>query len=237
MTQTDRPSTGNEPPADLAARVLYRDKLLLILDKPAGLAVHKGPKTPESLEQLLPLLRFGYKELPQLGHRLDRDTSGCLVLGRNRRALRRLGELFSSGGVEKTYWAIVEGRPPADQGTINQPLLKVTGRQGWRILPDPTGQKAITEYVLRGSDGRRSWLELRPRTGRTHQIRVHCAEQGFPVVGDAIYGPSRTPDMPLMLHARGIALPYFEAQPPIAASAPPPAAMRSLLATLGYDGS
>ena len=88
-------ATPSPSAAEIQARVLYRDKLLLVLDKPAGLAVHRGPKTTESLEQLLPDLQFGYKELPQLGHRLDRDTSGCLVLGRNRRALRRLGTLFA----------------------------------------------------------------------------------------------------------------------------------------------
>ena len=220
---------------EIQARVLYRDKLLLVLDKPSGLAVHRGPKTTESLEQLLPHLQFGYKELPQLGHRLDRDTSGCLVLGRNRRALRRLGTLFAENRVGKTYWAIVEGRPPAESGTIDMALLKVTGRQGWRILPDPTGQPATTDYRLRGHSAGRSWLELTPHTGRTHQIRIHCAELGFPVVGDSVYGPSRTPAEPLMLHARSVSLPFFEAQPPTVVTAPPPAHMRDALKAMGWD--
>ncbi|MGE0659043.1 MAG: RluA family pseudouridine synthase [Reyranellaceae bacterium] len=222
---------------EIQSRVLYRDKLLLVLDKPAGLAVHRGPKTPASLEQLLPHLQFGYKELPQLGHRLDRDTSGCLVLGRNRRALRRLGELFAENRIGKTYWAIVEGGPPAGSGVIDMALLKVTGRQGWRILPDPTGQPATTDYRVRGAAGGRSWLELSPRTGRTHQIRIHCAELGFPVVGDPIYGPSKTPGEPLMLHARSVSLPFFDAQPPTVVTAPPPDHMREPLKAMGWDGS
>ncbi len=222
---------------EIQSRVLYRDKLLLVLDKPAGLAVHRGPKTQASLEQLLPHLQFGYKELPQLGHRLDRDTSGCLVLGRNRRALRRLGELFAANRVGKTYWAVVEGRPPQDSGCINMALLKVTGRQGWRIVPDPTGLPARTDYRLCGSDGRRSWLELTPQTGRTHQIRIHCAEQGFPIVGDPVYGAESRPTENLMLHARGVSIPFAEAQPPIAVTAQPPDHMRTALAALGWNES
>jgi len=223
--------------ADIQTRVLHKDALLLVLNKPAGLAVHKGPKTEDSLEQLLPALRFGYKELPQLGHRLDRDTSGCLVLGRNRRALRKLGELFAGNKVGKTYWAIVEGRPAQDTGTIDMALLKVTGRQGWRIVPDPTGQPARTDYKVMGSEGRRSWLELTPHTGRTHQIRIHCAELGFPVVGDPIYGPSRTPAEPLMLHARAVSVPIEVGKPPVAVTAPPPTHMAATLKALGWDGS
>ncbi len=223
-------------PAAIQARVLHRDALLLVLDKPSGLAVHKGPKTEESLEQLLPHLRFGYKELPQLGHRLDRDTSGCLVLGRNRRALRKLGELFAANKVGKTYWAVVEGRPPQDSGNIDLPLLKVTGRQGWRIVPDPTGQPARTDYRLMGSDGRRSWLELKPQTGRTHQIRIHCAELGFPVAGDPIYGTGRTPSEALMLHARAVSIPLEAGKPPVAVSAPPPHHMAAALQACGWKG-
>lgn len=221
-------------PADIQKCVLHRDSLLLVLNKPAGLAVHKGPKTEESLEQLLPALRFGYKELPQLGHRLDRDTSGCLVLGRNRRALRKLGELFANNKVGKTYWAVVEGRPPQDSGTIDMALLKVTGRQGWRIVPDPTGQPATTDYKVRGSDGQRTWLELTPHTGRTHQIRIHCAERGFPVVGDPIYGTNPKPAEPLMLHARAVSVPIDRGKPPVEVVAAPPEHMREALKAMGW---
>jgi RluA family pseudouridine synthase len=218
---------------DLQRRVLWHDPQLLILNKPAGLAVHRGPKTEFSLERFLPALRFGLRDNPELAHRLDRDTSGCLVLGRSHKALRKLGRLFSSNAVGKTYWAIVEGGPQADSGTIDQPLLKVTGRSGWRILPDPTGKPAVTDWHVLGRgtiDGKPvAWLALKPRTGRTHQIRVHCAEAGFPVRGDPVYGLQSRPDCPLHLHARSVVLPYYAGKPPVEAIAPPPAHMELAL--------
>src|SRR5579864_9411281 len=100
---------GAMTPQELQARVLYRDGSIMVIDKPAGLAVHPGPTTPESLERYLPALRFGIREVPRLVHRLDRDTSGCLVLARHARGASKLGRLFSSAAVKKTYWAIVEG--------------------------------------------------------------------------------------------------------------------------------
>jgi tRNA pseudouridine32 synthase/23S rRNA pseudouridine746 synthase/23S rRNA pseudouridine1911/1915/1917 synthase len=217
----------------LQARVLLRDANLLVLDKPAGLAVHKGPKTELSLERFLPALRFGLKQNPELGHRLDRDTSGCLVLGRHHKALRKLGRLFSSNGVAKTYWAVVQGGPATDAGTIDQPLLKVTGRNGWRILPDPTGKPAVTDWRVLGRGPGIAWLELKPRTGRTHQIRVHCAEAGFPVIGDPVYGPNPKPDRMLHLHARAISLPYYETKPTVEVTAAPPAHMIEALRQCG----
>jgi RluA family pseudouridine synthase len=219
--------------ADLQNRVLLRDANLLILDKPAGLAVHKGPKTELSLEKFLPALRFGLREQPELAHRLDRDTSGCLVLGRHHKALRKLGRLFSSNAVSKTYWAIVQGGPAQDSGTIDQPLLKVTGRNGWRILPDPTGKPAITDWRVLGRGPHVTWLELKPRTGRTHQIRVHCAEAGWPVIGDPVYGPNPQPERRLHLHARAVAFAYYENKPPVEAVAPPPNHMLEMLKKCG----
>ncbi len=218
---------------DLQARVLLRDSSLLILDKPAGLAVHKGPKTELSLEKFLPALRFGLRENPQLAHRLDRDTSGCLVLGRHHKALRKLGRLFSSNSVSKTYWAVVEGGPKEDAGTIDQPLLKVTGRDGWRILPDPTGKPSVTDWRVLGRAKGITWLELKPRTGRTHQIRVHCAEAGFPVIGDPVYGPTTKPDRMLHLLARAVSFAYYEAKPAIDVTAPPPSHMIDALRQCG----
>src|SRR5215470_19487099 len=109
---------GNVTPQELQARVLYRDGSILVIDKPAGLAVHPGPSTPESLERYLAALRFGIRDVPRLVHRLDRDTSGCLVLARHARGASKLGRLYSSAAVEKTYWAIVEGRPPLPEGVI-----------------------------------------------------------------------------------------------------------------------
>src|ERR1700730_10128871 len=109
-------------PDEMLARVLFRDGLMLIIDKPAGLSVHRGPKGGPSLEDYLDGLRYGLPRRPELAHRLDKDTSGCLVLGRNRAALARLGEMFASGAVGKTYWAVVMGGPDAMEGVIDLPL-------------------------------------------------------------------------------------------------------------------
>ena len=161
---------------------------ILVIDKPAGIAVHPGPGGGPDLESGFDALRFGLPHPPALAHRLDRDTAGCLVLGRHPKALRRLGALFSGGLVEKVYWAVVEGHPSEAEGRIETGLRKLTRGTGWRMVVDPAGQRAVTDYRLLGADGGRAWLELRPRTGRTHQLRVHCAALGCPVVGDPVYG-------------------------------------------------
>jgi tRNA pseudouridine32 synthase / 23S rRNA pseudouridine746 synthase len=213
-----RERQGEGPP--LADRVLYRDGMILVIDKPAGIAVHPGPGGGPNLESGFDALRFGLPQPPALAHRLDRDTSGCLVLGRHAKALRRLGALFAEGKVDKVYWAIVEGRPAQDHGRIETGLSKLTRGSGWRMIVDPAGQHAVTEYRLLGVADGRSWLELRPRTGRTHQIRVHCAALGCPVVGDPVYGPGG--GGPVMLHARAIAVPLYPAKPAITVTASPP---------------
>jgi tRNA pseudouridine32 synthase/23S rRNA pseudouridine746 synthase/23S rRNA pseudouridine1911/1915/1917 synthase len=219
--------------ANLSGRILYRDGLMLVIDKPAGIPVHAGPRGGANLEAGFDALRFGLPHPPALAHRLDRDTSGCLVLGRHPKALRRLGALFAAGKIEKVYWAVVAGIPAEPDGTVDAPLKKTTRRSGWRMEIDPAGQRAITEYrVLASGDGR-SWLELRPRTGRTHQIRVHCAALGCPVVGDPTYGGPG--GEPLHLHARAISIPLYPAKPAVRVTAPPPAHMLAALHRLGYD--
>ena len=171
------------------ALLLHRDDAVLVLDKPAGLPVHPGPRGGPSVEDWLPALAFGKRRPPQPAHRLDADTAGCLVLGRTKPALAALGALFASGRVEKTYWAVVRGAPTRSEGEVAAPLLKrSTAREGWRMVVDPAGQAALTRWrVLGGADGL-SWLELRPRTGRTHQVRVHMASLGHPLIGDPVYG-------------------------------------------------
>ena len=224
-------------PEQLLARVLYRDALMLIIDKPAGLAVHPGPKGGPNLEDLLDDLRFGLPRRPELAHRLDRDTSGCLVLGRHHRALRRLGGLFAAGRIDKTYWAVVEGVPPAEAGRIDLPLGRRNKERGWWMKVDPEGQPSTTDYRVLGRDGGLTLLELRPLTGRTHQLRVHLAALGCPVRGDPIYGAARAPSpaAPLHLHARAIAVPLYANRPAIAATAPPPAHLRAALRACGLD--
>jgi tRNA pseudouridine32 synthase/23S rRNA pseudouridine746 synthase len=223
-------------PEDLLARLLYRDGLMLILDKPAGLPVHRGPKGGACLEDLLDGLRFGLPRRPALAHRLDRETSGCLVLGRQREALARLGGLFAAGRVDKIYWAITEGAPPADAGTIELALgRRSENPRSWWMTVDPLGQSAVTDYRVLGRAGELCWLELRPRTGRTHQLRVHLAALGCPVLGDRIYGCRDRPDPPLHLHARAIALPLYPKRAPVGASAPPPAHMLPALEDCGLS--
>lgn len=222
---------------DITSKILYRDQLIIILNKPPAMMVHPGPKGGESLEDYFEQLRFDYKELPRLAHRLDRDTSGCLVLGRNLRAIRKLGRLFESGQVKKTYWATVEGNVKEEQGVIDLPLAKIKLPKGWSMQPSKKGaegaQEAVTEYkVLKRLQDGRTFLELSPRTGRTHQIRVHLQSLGHPIVGDWLYGPQteRGNEFPLLhLHARGINIPLYEDKPAIVVEAALPEHMQGLL--------
>jgi RluA family pseudouridine synthase len=221
-------------PNDLRARVLLRDANLLILDKPAGLPVHPGPRTGVTVEALLPSLQFGLRHVPALAHRLDRDTSGCLVLARHPKALSRLGRLFAAGKVEKTYWAVVAGAPAADAGTIDLRLHKANDPAGWRIVVDPVrGQTAVSAWRVLGRGDGLAWLEIRPLTGRTHQIRVHLAAQGWPILGDPAYGGAE-PAVPMALLSRRVAVPYWEGRPAVTAEAPPAAAMQTLLRRCGW---
>lgn len=212
----------------IEARVLDIDAHTLVLDKPAGLATHPGPKTAESLEDWLPYLAFGFQWAPRLVHRLDKDTSGCLILARNQKALKRLNALFESQAVEKTYWAIVEGIPLQPSGLIDLPLKKISSlEQGWRMVVHPSGMVAQTNYRLLAQDGHRALLELKPKTGRTHQIRVHCVELGHPIVGDPVYGSAGIETM--MLHSRRIRFQLTPAMDIVDVEADPPEAMRALI--------
>jgi tRNA pseudouridine32 synthase/23S rRNA pseudouridine746 synthase len=260
-------------PEEMLARLLYRDGLMLVIDKPAGVPVHRGPKGGNSLEDDFDALRFGLPRAPALAHRLDKDTSGCLVLGRHRKALALLGKLFKQGKVTKIYWAVVEGAVDADAGQIDIPLGKLDETRGWWMKPDKHGQPASTTWKVmgrsslssratersegdpgpittegamiadagamgprvRGDDKKLTWLALEPLTGRTHQLRVHCAEMGWPIVGDNIYGRApRLGGPPLHLHAREVVVPISKNKPTVTITAPVPAHMRELLAKCGW---
>jgi tRNA pseudouridine32 synthase/23S rRNA pseudouridine746 synthase len=200
--------------------VLYIDAHMIVIDKPAGLAVHPGPATLFSLENRLRELTFGFHRLPQPVHRLDRDTSGCLVLARHPKAARRLGLLFESGLVSKTYLAVLDGIPSAREGRIDAPLQKVSSREmGWRIVVDPKGKPAATSWRVLADDGERALVEFAPETGRTHQIRVHAAHALEPIAGDPVYGATSGP---MRLHALRIVVGYVEGAPPVDVSAPLP---------------
>jgi len=224
--------TATPPPSWLATAVLYQDDEVLVLNKPSGLAVHPGPKTPESLENYLPLLSLGRRSPPQPVHRLDRDTSGCLVLGRTRGAVKRLSALFATSQVEKTYWAVVTGAPAEAEGVVTTSIRKHNDHSGWRMVADDKGLRAETHYRVLASGKGAALLELHPKTGRTHQIRIHCALLGCPVMDDPIYG-SGAGALPHRLHARRIVLPAGKAGLPIDVNAPLPPETVEILQTLG----
>jgi tRNA pseudouridine32 synthase / 23S rRNA pseudouridine746 synthase len=271
---------------EMVSRLLYRDGLMLVIDKPAGMAVHAGPPNSrnqnESVEDHFDALRFGLPRPPALAHRLDRDTTGCLVLGRHRKALAQLGKLFKARAIDKLYWAVVEGTPAADEGMIEFPLGRLDDTLGWWMKHDPEGQPAVTKWKVLGRsftsawtgevggrseqrEGRRvganaaasphpdvarthavdppppgegkdlTWLSLKPLTGRTHQLRVHCAEMGWPILGDSIYGNAPRQGGPILhLHAREIVVPLYKNRAPIRVTAPAPAHMREALTACGW---
>jgi tRNA pseudouridine32 synthase/23S rRNA pseudouridine746 synthase len=205
-------------------RILFIDAEALVIDKPAGLAVHAGPRTPYSLDDHLSALRFGFRRPPSPVHRLDRDTSGCLLLSRNPKAHKRFARAFEDGRVEKLYLAVLEGALDGE-GPIDMPLLKISSReQGWRMVPDPEGQAARTHWRALAQQGGRTLVAFTPATGRTHQIRAHAAYAlEAPVAGDPVYGKA-APAM--LLHAASLAVPR-EPKDPVTATAPLPPAFGS----------
>ena len=223
---------------EMLARVLYRDAMILVLNKPAGIAVHATGHDKIALDQSFHYLQFGLPKPPALAHRLDRGTSGCLVLGRHRQALIKLGKLFEKQRVHKTYRALCVGVPAEPSGTIQRPILKSGVGSKWKLTLDDAGQEAITDYQVLAThetpSGPISEVRFHPRTGRTHQIRLHAAYAlECPVLGDPFYGPSEGPlsaqTLPLMLHAEAIEIPLYPSKPAIAVEAPLPEAMQALM--------
>jgi tRNA pseudouridine32 synthase/23S rRNA pseudouridine746 synthase len=200
--------------------VLFIDGEAIVIDKPAGLAVHPGAKTPESLEDYLKHFRFGFQRRPLPVHRLDRDTSGCLLLARNPKAHKSFQRAFEDKKVAKTYLAILDGVPAEEAGRIDVPLGKVsTQAEGWRMVADDKGKPSVTHWrTVAVRDGRAAVL-FSPETGRTHQIRVHAVEGiGLPIAGDPVYGAGRGP---MLLHALSLRV-ERDGKPPVEARAPLP---------------
>lgn len=242
----DRPNrlkVGDAEARALLARVLWRDDDVIAFDKPAGLAVQGGTGTTKHLDAMLDLLRFDAAERPRLVHRLDKDTSGVLLLARTAFAASRLAEAFRGKTARKYYWAVTVGVPRPFQGRIDAPLAKETGPRGERVAHDEEeGRKAVSLYsVLEPAGKRAARVALWPLTGRTHQLRVHMAAIGTPILGDGKYGGADAfiagADLPrqLHLHAWRIIVPHPRGGRAIDVSAPLPAHMERTWGYFGFD--
>ncbi|MEJ7925198.1 RNA pseudouridine synthase [Sphingobium sp. AN641] len=201
----------------LADHVLFIDGEAIILDKPAGLPVDQPRDGAMSVENHLASLTFGFQRWPLPVHRLDRDTSGCLLLARNPKAHKRFAAAFEAGTVTKRYVAVVDGVPEQDSGTIALPLKKISSaEEGWRMVPHARGKAASTDWTKLAVVNGRALIAFAPQTGRTHQIRVHALHGlGFGIVGDPVYGHAGEP---MLLHSRFLSLPRG-AKPPVEATA------------------
>jgi 23S rRNA pseudouridine955/2504/2580 synthase len=230
--------------ADIRDMVIHRDDLVIVLNKPPGLAVQGGTGTGRHIDGMLDALRFGLEERPRLVHRLDKDTSGLLLIARTGQAAKRLGEAFRDRETEKLYWAVVVGVPPRSEGAIDLPLAKRPGVRGDRELVQvdhEEGQKALTHFQVLDRAGKRAaLLALWPRTGRTHQLRVHCAVIGCPILGDGKYGGEEALLAPvadakrLHLHARRLTLPHPSRKGELRVEAEPPPHFRRTVEAFGF---
>lgn len=197
----------------LEDRILYVDAEAIVIDKPAGLPVDPPRAGGDSVAARAGELKLGFQREPVAMHRLDRDTSGCLLLARNPKARAKFQQAFESGMVEKLYLAVVEGIPDGAHGLIDLPLAKAsTAEEGWRMVPDDKGKSAQTRWrKLAEMDGR-SLIEFKPLSGRTHQIRVHAARGlGTAIAGDPVYGAG---EEPMLLHSWRLVVPR-DKKPPI----------------------
>ena len=229
--------------AALRDLVIHRDDFAIVLNKPPGLAVQGGSNTTRHIDGLLDGLRFGNEERPRLVHRLDKDTSGVLLIARTASAAAFFTRAFREKTTRKIYWAIVAGLPNPRRGKIDLSLTKgalhgTKGRE--RVHADDEGKDAVTYYTVVDSAGdRASWLALLPLTGRTHQLRAHCAAIGTPILGDGTYGgtaahiPGGAAAHRLHLHARSLEIPHPSGFT-LKVTAPLPPHMRRMWEFLGF---
>ena len=246
---TPAPASIAPPPRKDAAAflrkiTLFEDEHLLALNKPFGLAVQGGTKTREHVDGMLAALEKD-GERPRLVHRLDADTGGLLIIAKTRRAAAALAKSFQGRGVEKTYWALCAGAPQHREGTINLPIAKkmVWTRDGQREQMTPAGDEeaksAITDFMTLDGAGPVSFLALKPVTGRTHQLRVHCAAIGAPIVGDRKYGGPRArvegAGEGLHLFCRSMSLPHPATGELMTLTAPLTGAMKASFALFEFD--
>jgi 23S rRNA pseudouridine955/2504/2580 synthase len=254
-----RPAVASADAAMIQAAVIYRDEHVIALNKPPGLAVQGGSGQTRHLDALAEALRFGLDEKPRLVHRLDRDTSGVLVMGRSVRAAAGLARAFQARDARKVYWAVVAGVPSPRAGTIRTGLVKAPGHgaggegEKMHVVPmdavaaTPGARRATTDFrVLDGAGRRAAWVALAPVTGRTHQLRAHMAAIGHPIIGDGKYGAGialegRDPDLggavsrKLHLHARSLALAHPATGARLVLTAPLPEHMARTWTMMGWD--
>ncbi len=244
-TAKPKPAMSDKQVAELQALVLYRDADVIAINKPAGLAVQGGTGTSKHLDAMLDALRFDGTERPKLVHRLDKDTSGVLLLARTSFAATKLTEMFRGSDVRKTYWAATVGVPKPYQGKIDIPLAKEGGPQGERVAENhEEGKRAVTYYAVLENAGKQSaFVAMWPRTGRTHQLRVHMAAIGTPILGDGKYAgqganlPGAEVTKRLHLHARRLILPHPRGGKTIDVTAPLPDHMIATWKYLGYSAN
>lgn len=225
--------------------ILFEDDELLVLNKPYGIAVQGGTKTKRHIDGMLAGMEDRFHDRPRLVHRLDRDTSGVLLVAKTRSAASRFGKLFQTRSVQKIYWALTKGIPRPAQGKVDAALVKASGPDGDRVRKarpgeQETAQSAITHYsVIEQAGSKLAWVSLKPVTGRQHQLRAHMAIIGTPIVGDQKYeGDKNLPveglDMKLHLHARRLILPRGQGEA-LDVSAPLPDHMQASWSLLGLD--
>jgi len=224
--------------------VLYMDDDVIALNKPAGIAVQGGTGAGDKhIDAWLDALKFDRDDRPRLVHRLDKDTSGVLLLGRSANAAAKLAAAFKSRAARKCYWALVVGVPKHRQGRIDAPLAKLPGRLGEKMAVDEDeGKRAVTWFrVVDNALRKAAWLEMEPRTGRTHQLRAHCALLGTPILGDGKYGGTEAfisgtgVSRKMHLHARAVRLPHPRTGKELMVTAPLPDHMAKSFEFFGFD--
>ncbi|CAA7627045.1 Pseudouridine synthase [Candidatus Terasakiella magnetica] len=242
-----RPAPVDEKTARmLQDAVLYMDDDVIVLNKPPGLAVQGGTGMADNhLDAMLDALCFEKTERPRLVHRLDKDTSGVLLLGRTAGATAKLAASFKSRAAQKCYWALVVGVPKHKQGRIDAPLSKLGGSGGEKVgVDEDDGKHAVTYYrVVDSALKRTAWLEMEPRTGRTHQLRAHCILLGTPIMGDGKYGGKEAliegtgVSRKLHLHARAVRLPHPRTKATLEVLAPLPVHIKASFDFFGFNES
>ncbi len=239
--QRERPPLSDDQIAFARELVIHQDSQALVINKPPGLATQGGTKTTEHVDGLLDALQFDAASRPKLVHRLDKDTSGALLLARTTRAAASFAKAFSSRTARKVYWALVVGVPSIDDGMIELPLAKQPGTGGEKMHVDEAeGSPARTRYrVIERAGNRAAWVELQPFTGRTHQLRVHMSAIGHPIVGDGKYGGQAAfltggISRKMHLHARRIRVDHPDGGR-VDVSAELPGHFAESLASLGFE--